>query len=153
MKKESAYKKIKQAKCDVCGQPVWLDQYGNGDECPVCGWRQSEESADHPDGAGIMNILSLNSAKELYRQGKRLVANFDDFIEAYKRYGELEFTYNKVVYGVCKHKGFIMLFESYRSTDAIGNYKDIEDFCNNASINGVLLKDLWSNVEDTDFLQ
>lgn len=153
MKKESAYKKIKQANCDVCGNSVWLDQYGNGDECPVCGWRQSEESAAHPDGAGIMNIPSLNSARELYRQGKRLVANFDDFIEAYKRYGELEFTYKGVVYGVYAPRGTIILFESYRSSNDIGHYKNIEDFRNNASINGVLLKDLWSDVENTDFLQ
>lgn len=35
----------------------------------------------------------------------------------------------------------------------IGVYTSMEDFKNNAKINGILLKDLWTFVENTDFLQ
>ncbi len=152
MKKNDAYKKNKQAKCDVCKQPVSLDQYGNGNACPNCGWRQTEDSANNPDMAGIMNISSLNNARELYKQGRRLVASFDDFIAAYKHYGELEFTYNNIVYGVFAPKGIIILFER-QSGKEIGHFQNIEEFRRKANINGLLLEDIWYKVENTDFLQ
>ncbi|MDD3947290.1 MAG: CPCC family cysteine-rich protein [Clostridia bacterium] len=145
-------RKTKLVNCDVCGQPIWIDQYGNGDECPVCGWRQSEESAEHPNVAGILNIPSLNSARELYRQGKPFIADFTDFIEACENYGEVEFTYKQIRYGVWGEKGFIVLHERITGK-TIGVYTSMEDFKNNAKINGILLKDLWTFVENTDFLQ
>jgi hypothetical protein len=142
----------KLAKCDVCGQSIWLDEYGNGDECSNCTWRQSEEAQDHPDRAGVNNIPSLNSARKLYKQGNPLIADFDDFMQAFKSYGELEFTYRKIVYGVYAPKGTIILFES-ESGKEIGFFKDTDEFRNRANIDGVLLKDLWGKVENTDFLQ
>ena len=142
----------KLVKCNVCGQPIWIDQYGNGDECQNCGWRQSEESADHPNVAGILNIPSLNSARKLYKQGKPLIADFNDFIEAYESYGELEFTYKQIRYGIWEEKGAIVLHER-ETGKTIGLYKNIDDFKNNSKINGILLKDLWAFVENTDFLQ
>jgi hypothetical protein len=143
----------KQTKCDVCGFLIWLDEYGNGDDCPNCGWRQTEESADHPDRAGIRNIPSLNSAKKQYREGKSaILANFQDFVRAWESYGELEFTYKKTVYGVCAHRGTIILFES-KSSKEVGVFKDTNEFKEKANIDGVLLKDLWHNVTNTDFLQ
>lgn len=142
----------KLVKCDVCGQPIWVDQYGNGDECLNCGWRQSEEASDHPYRAGVRNIPSLNSARELYRQGKPFIADFTDFIEACESYGEVEFTYKQIRYGVWGEKGLIELHERVTGK-TIGLYKNIEDLKNNAKINGILLKDLWDLVENTDFLQ
>ena len=71
----------KYVKCDVCQNDVLIDSFGNGDECIICGWRQSEESFDHPDIAGIRNIPSLNNAIKQFKEGKSaIVANFNDFI-------------------------------------------------------------------------
>lgn len=36
--------KKRKSICHVCGGDVSVDEYGNGDECPRCGWRQSDES-------------------------------------------------------------------------------------------------------------
>jgi hypothetical protein len=154
-KKNNPYKKIAEANCDVCGKPIMLDQYGNGDDCENCGWRQCEESADHPDWPGIRNIPSLSSARELYKTGKSpLIASFEDFLGAYEAYGELEFTYKGITYGIMwgdeekKH----LLFECAVYKE-LGRYTTIDDIKNKASINGVLLRDLWKDVTSTDFLQ
>ena len=58
--------KKRKSICHVCGGDVSVDEYGNGDECPRCGWRQSDESFFNPNIAGIRNIPSLNSAKQQY---------------------------------------------------------------------------------------
>ena len=51
------------AKCDVCKNMLEIDQYGNSNACPNCGWRQSEEAYQHPNVAGIRNIPSLNNIR------------------------------------------------------------------------------------------
>lgn len=142
------------ATCDVCGNKIEIDKYGNGKECSVCGWRQSEESFDHPDTAGIMNIPTLNNAKKQFQKGKSAtLANFNDFIKAYENYGEVEFTYNQIRYG--------LFFDDENNKVVLLNIKDgemqkfidIQDFAKNAKIGNINLKDLWDNVTDTDFLQ
>ena len=144
----------KYVKCDVCQNDVLIDSFGNGDECIICGWRQSEESFDHPDIAGIRNIPSLNNAIKQFKEGKSaIVANFNDFIMAFKNYGELEFTYNNVRYGI--------LFDDATNKIVLLNISDkqkqyfesIDDFEQNANIDGVHLKVLWNSVTNTDFLQ
>ena len=143
-----------QAKCDVCENDILIDEYGNGDKCPICGWRQSEESFYHKDVAGIRNIPCLNNAVKQYKEGKSaILANFSDFVMAYKNYGEVEFTLNNTRYGVYfddKYKKVAM--ENLRD-NVIQYFESIEDFADNAKINGVNLKFLWKFVTDTDFLQ
>ena len=143
-----------ETKCDVCGNKILVDSYGNGDECAVCGWRQSEEAFEHPDSAGIRNIPSLNNAIKQFKEGKSAVlASFKDFIAAFENYGELEFTYKGVRFGV--------LFDDASNKIVllnIGNnqkqyYENISSFAKNATIDGIALKTLWSSVTKTDFLQ
>ncbi len=145
--------KNKISKCDVCGNKILICQFGNGDECPTCGWRQSEESFQHPDIAGIRNIPSLNNAQKQFKEGKSAVlANFDDFIQAYKHYGEVEFTYRNNRYGI--------LYNDFKKCDMLLNintheeqsYQSIDDLAEKANIDGILLKDLWKDVTNTDFL-
>lgn len=144
----------KQAKCDVCGNDVFIDQYGNGDGCAICGWRQSEESFFHKNVAGIRNIPCLNNAIIQYNEGKSaILANFSDFVMAYKNYGEVEFTINDTRYGVYfddKYKKVAMENLKNKETQY---FEDIEDFVENARINGIVLKYLWQYVTNTDFLQ
>lgn len=143
-----------ETKCDVCGNKIFVDNSGNGDECPVCGWRQSEEAFDHPNTAGIRNIPTLNNAIKQFKEGKSaILANFEDFIDALKNYGELEFTYNSTRFGVLsddKSNCYILI--------NIGNnqkqyYSDINSFAQNSEIDGILLKTIWDSVTNTDFLQ
>lgn len=146
--------KIKKAKCDVCGNDIIIDQCGNGEQCKNCGWRQSEESFYHKDTAGILNIPSLNNAIKQYKMGKSaILSNFDDFIQAFENYGEIEFTYNNTRYG--------LMFDDVKNKTVLLNiknnqkqyYDDISDFSKNAEIDGKILKTNWDKVTNTDFLQ
>ncbi len=146
--------KNKISKCNVCGSNIKISEYGNGDACPNCGWRLSEESFQHPDIAGKRNIPSLNNAQKQFKEGKSAVlSNFDDFIEAYKHYGEVEFTYRNNRYGI--------LYNDFEKCDMLLNintheeqlYQSIDDLAEKANIDGILLKDLWKDVTNTDFLQ
>lgn len=141
-------------KCDVCKNLIEIDQYGNGASCPNCGWLQSEEAYQHPNVPGIRNIPSLNNAIRQYNNGhSATLANFNDFIETYNNYGEVEFTLNNTRFGV--------LYDDVNKKIELLNiqtkekqlYVSIDDFMQNAKINGILLKDLWDNVTATDFLQ
>lgn len=143
-----------KTKCDVCGKEIVVDRFGNGDGCDRCGWKQSEESFEHPNTAGIRNIPALNNAIKQYKAGQSaILGNFNDFVAAFKNYGELEFTYNDTRYGV--------LFDDENNKIALLNIKtnqkqyyiDVNDFTNNAQIDGINLKLLWDSVTSTDFLQ
>lgn len=143
-----------KTKCDVCGNQIFVDSYGNGNECPVCGWRQSEEAFDHPNVAGIRNIPTLNNAIKQYKMGNSaILANFDDFIYALKSYGELEFIYNNTRFGVLfddKSNNIILINIENNQKQY---YPDIDNFARNSEIGGTSLKALWKDVTNTDFLQ
>ncbi len=149
---EKEIKKI--VKCDVCKNMIEIDQHGNSNACPNCGWLQSEESYQHPNIPGIRNIPSLNNAIKQYNNGgSATLANFNDFIETYNNYGEIEFTLNNTRYGVLyddNNKKIALLNIQTKENQL---YNNIDDFIQNAQINGILLKDLWDNVTNTDFLQ
>ncbi len=143
----------RMVKCDVCKMMIDIDKSGNG-ECENCGWRQSEESFRHPNVAGIRNIPALNNAIKQYNNGgSATLANFNDFANAYRNYGEVEFTLDHTRYG--------LLFDDIENKIALLNiqtgekqlYSDIDDFVSNAKLNGILLNDIWENVTNTDFLQ
>ena len=52
--------------CPICKNETY-DMYWI---CPVCGWQDDEVQNDEPDFEGGANDMSLNQAKEAYRQGK-----------------------------------------------------------------------------------
>ena len=141
-------------KCDVCGNNILVDCFGNGDQCSNCGWRQSEESFVHPGTAGIRNIPSLKNAIKQFSEGKSaILANFEDFIEAFENYGEVEFTYNNTRFGVLlddKSNNIILLNIKNNQKQY---YMNIDDFIEYANIEGIHLKNLWEYVSSTDFLQ
>jgi len=55
-------------KCPVCGQ----SDLGNLEICPVCEWQNDRVQLMKPDWEGCANKMSLNQAKEAYRQGKHI---------------------------------------------------------------------------------
>lgn len=143
-----------QTKCDVCGNKIIVDNYGNGNDCPVCGWRQSEEAFNHPDVAGIRNIPTLNNAKKQYKEEKSaILANFEDFIAALDNYGELEFTYNGTRFGVLLDDKSSSIVLINIDNNQKQYYSSIDSFARTSKIDGVLLKTLWNSVTNTDFLQ
>ena len=82
-----------------------------------------------------------------------MLANFEDFIDALKNYGELEFTYNNTRFGVLfddKSNNIILLNIENNQKQY---YSDIDNFAQNANINQINLKLLWDKVTNTDFLQ
>ena len=142
------------AKCDVCGNHILVDLFGNGDKCTICGWKQSEESFDHPNTAGIRNIPTLNNAIKQFKEGKSaILANFEDFIDALENYGELEFTYNNTRFGVLLDDTSNEIILLNIKNNQKQYYSDVKNFAQNANINGIYLKTLWNQVTNTDFLQ
>ena len=142
------------AKCDVCGNRILVDHFGNGDKCTICGWKQSEESFDHPNTAGIRNIPTLNNAIKQFKEGKSaILANFEDFIDALENYGELEFTYNNTRFGVLLDDNSNEIILLNIKNNQKQYYSDVKNFAQNANINGIYLKTLWNQVTNTDFLQ
>ena len=142
------------AKCDVCSNHILVDHFGNGDKCTICGWKQSEESFDHPNTAGIRNIPTLNNAIKQFKEGKSaILANFEDFIDALENYGELEFTYNNTRFGVLLDDTSNEIILLNIKNNQKQYYSDVKNFAQNANINGIYLKTLWNQVTNTDFLQ
>lgn len=86
-------------RCDVCGNIVAIDQFGDG-ECKNCGWEQDKFVVDHPDVVMYPHLISLNKAKKLYSQGKAFLPDFNDFIEALYMYSEMLFKHDGTLYEV-----------------------------------------------------
>ena len=55
--------------CPCCGEKTLTEQNA-WEICDVCGWEDDPLQHDEPDYDGGANSMSLNQAKEAYRQGK-----------------------------------------------------------------------------------
>lgn len=140
------------ARCPVCGNIIKIDGYGNGDVCPKCSWDYNEMNEEFPDRVICPNLIPLNKAKKLYKENKPFIPDFEDFISGFNFYGEMEFTYKGVIYGLV---GIAKEGVEFYSTNT-GEYKvfkDIEEFKQKAQIDGKLVKDIWNKVTNTNWLQ
>ena len=133
---------MKEGKCSVCGYPVMVDD----EVCAHCGWRQDSAAKKMPDNVWLANPISLNKAKKLYKENKPFEPDFDDFIEFCEMYGEVQFTYNGVVFVIQKETNDSFMFGT-SATDIV-LYASIDEFIANASIGGVLVKDLWNKIKN-----
>ena len=101
------------------------------------------------------NLISLNKAKQLYKEGKSFEPNLNEFIEALHNYSEMQFEYNGTYYAVeliYDNKEIkIRLFNSQTKEELIFN--DDEDFKNNAKVGGKYLKNVWEETTDRYWLQ
>ena len=145
---DDPYEKVAIKNCDVCGKIVSIDQFGFGD-CENCGWCQDKSRLKNPNTIMYPNLVSLNKAKRLYKNGEPLIPDFDDFIEAIFMYSEMMFQYNNIEYVVYLQQNNIVL--NYQNK--VEKFKNKEDFKNNAKINGVLLKEIWKDVKNANYLQ
>ena len=60
----------KNHKCPVCGQYYFQFLF---DECPVCNWAYDSYQERHPDEPNNGNYMSLNQAKQAYKDGKEIL--------------------------------------------------------------------------------
>lgn len=150
--KYNPYDKINKKICDVCGTEVYVDSIGNGDECPNCGWINCVYYEEFPDRVMCPNLISLNKAKKLYADGKPFLPDLDDFIGGLDFYGEMEFTYQGINYGVTRVQNDAIDLWIFNG-GTVELFKDAEEFRDKAQINGKLLKDIWQEIENANWLQ
>ena len=139
--------------CAVCGQLVDVNNFGHGD-CEHCGWHQDEMCLEYPNEVAYPNMVSYNKAKALYKQGLPLKPSLDDFIEGLKYYKEMEFEYGGTLYAVCHHSDDTICYSEYFSTGSFEPqiYDSYEEFAGKAHIGGKLLKDIWDDVTNADYM-
>ncbi len=163
-KYDDPYVKNQVVKCSICGSAALQDQYGNG-ECKNCGWKFSKDEEDFEKGMNISYpmLVSPTTARKQYKNGQPFKATFEEFINGLKFYSEMTLTYKNKRYGAFFYRdktikindfsevdGYVEFFEDGAASPI--KFDDINDFKNNASINGVLLKDLWEDVSFAGFM-
>ena len=55
-------------KCPCCGRTM-VDEY---DICMICFWENDPVQNDDPDYRGGANVMSLNEAREAFKNGKEV---------------------------------------------------------------------------------
>jgi hypothetical protein len=146
MKVKDPHEKIKKIRCVCCGEPVTVDQWGQG-RCSHCKWFQAEYYQDYPDRVIIPNMVTLNRARKLFKEGKPFKPTFEEFLMAWEDWGELEFHYKSRRYGLRMGRDDEIRFYEWNVKEGLQTFNTIEEFRDNAHIGGVLLKDLWNDVE------
>lgn len=148
IKYEDPYARIYPTKCPVCGKISMIDQYGNG-ECKNCLWNLDRACEANPDRVQYPNLVSLNKARLLYRQGKPLKPSFEDFIKGLIMYSEMTFYYANREAAVY-YSGGNICFDYDEKTQ---KFTDENDFYAHASIGGKLLKNIWDDIKNADYMQ
>lgn len=151
MKNKNIYDEIFDKPCSVCGEIIKKDIYDQGN-CPYCKWKNNFLADENPDSVLYPNLISLNKAKQLYIEGKPFEPNLNEFIEAFLFYGEMEFSYNGKRYGLTREKNKDIYFFTIDSEN-YNKFENVEDFKNNAKVDGKLLKDIWNDTTDRYWLQ
>ena len=149
IKYEDPYVRNIPTKCPVCGRVVLVEQFRNG-ECENCTWNVDNINIKFPDRVEYPNMISLNKARKLYREGKPFKPSFDDFIEGLEKYSEMTFYYNKKEAAVFFYTDEEVRLE-WNGKTAI--YSNTADFRQNARLDGKLLSEIWNDVERADYMQ
>ncbi len=58
-------------RCPCCNKG-FVDEGHEFDICPVCGWEDDDYQFSHPDYSGGANHMSLNEARQAYREGRQV---------------------------------------------------------------------------------
>lgn len=151
MKSKDPHEKITQINCAVCDAPVMVDQWKQG-TCQNCGWYQTEYQLEYPDRVIIPNMVTMNRARQLFKEGKPFKPTFEEFLMAWEDWGELEFHYKSQRYGLRTHNEEVRFYE-WNVKGSSQTFKTIEEFRDKAHIDGILLKDLWDGVEQASEMQ
>ena len=154
---DDPYVKDQIVKCDVCDNIALTDQYGNGD-CEKCGWKIDKYCKENPNRVQYPNLVSLNKAKKLYKEGKKILPSFEDFIDGLVMYSEMEFDYNNESYSILyfsskeiENKPGVICFSKFG--EDFKKFSSVHEFKNEASINGKLLKDIWNDIKNARYME
>lgn len=145
------YERNKNKKCSVCNNIIMLDKFGYG-VCKHCGWIQTELAEFHPNEVVYPNIVAFNRAKQLVEQTKLIKPTFEEFMEGYEQWGEMELYYKNHRYGLITLKEGEISFYEWGVKGTVQTHK-VSDFMNNGHINGTLLKDIWNEIENAYYIQ
>ena len=154
---DDPYVKDQISKCDVCGNIELVDQFGNG-LCERCGWNIDKACKENSNKVLYPNLVSLNKAKKLYKEGKEFIPDFNDFIEALLMYSEMDFDYNNESYSVIyfsgrEKRGELGVVEFAKYGEPFKKFKSIQDFKDNGSINGEKITSIWKDVINARYMQ
>ena len=149
IKYEDPYARNFLAKCPVCGKVCRIDQYGNG-ECDNCLWQLGRYDEQVADSVQYPNMVSLNKARWLYKEGKPLKPDFDDFIAGLEMYSEMTFYYKGVEAAVCFDSNGVIHLQ-YGKQNYV--FSDTEEFRDKSCVDGKPLKEIWNEVENADYMQ
>lgn len=145
-------KQKKQTFCPVCGNLILVDNIGNGEKCTKCTWIKSSFNEEFPERVICPNLISLNKAKKLFAESKPFIPDFNDFISGFCFYGEMQFSYQGKNYGVTRGKNETVDMFIINEKNWV-TFKNFKDFQNNAKVDGKLLKDIWEDTYNRDWLQ
>ena len=134
-------------RCPVCEKIVFVNQYYGG-KCDNCTWFVDKNGSKFPDSVEYPNMISLNKARKLYQEGKPFKPSFEDFIEAFKIYGEMSFYYKEKEAFVCFEDHGNVYFTWDNKTNI---YLNTDDFHKNARLDNKLLSEIWDEVEYADY--
>jgi len=152
--KKDPFEKNKIKKCDVCSNKVPVDQFGQG-QCQQCGWEQCELGMHSVHKVIYPNLVPFSKAITYFKAGKKIKPDFEDFLGMLSYYLHNEFSFNNKKYGVLlghnEPKTAVEFYE-WNVEDGYQLYQTIEEFADKAHINGVLLKDLWDDVIDANYM-
>lgn len=97
-------------------------------------------------------MVTLNRARQLFKESKPFKPTFEEFLMAWEDWGELEFHYKSRRYGLRTVDDKIRFYE-WNVKGSVQTFNIIEEFRDKAHIGGVLLKDLWDDVEQASEMQ
>ena len=146
-----SFDKTIYTKCDVCGKALLAGRTGNG-ECQYCGWYNNRLGEINENEVIFPNLISLNKAKRLYKEGLPLRPDLNDFLDGLYFYCEMEFWYNGLnccLFIADNPQGEI---EFGWSPESVNYYLNKEDFIQNAKIGDEFVRDIWDKVENPKYM-
>ena len=147
--KDGPYRRKFKTNCPVCETNTFKDKYGQG-ECESCGWHIDNLSKKNKNSVIYPNLISLNKAKRLYREGKPLKPDLNDFMEMLYFYSEVEFWYKGL--NCCATLREDNRIEFGWSPENIFYFLDKDDFIKNAKIGNEFVRDIWDKVKNPKYI-
>lgn len=137
--------------CIICGNTVSTDKYGQG-TCPYCNWYNNVIAEENEDDVIFPNRVSLNKARQHYKENKPLKPDLDDFLAMLYFYSEVEFWYNGLECCVSLVGDNETKIEFGWSPESTRYFSNKDDFIKNAKIGNEFVRDIWDKVENVDYM-
>lgn len=138
-------------KCAVCGEILSIGDTKNY-ECPHCNWYNNRLSEINETEVIFPNMVSLEKAKRLFKEGKAIKPDLNDFLEMLYFYSEVEFWYKGLNCCVSLIGDKDIKIEFGWSHDNVYYFSNKEDFENNAKIGNEYVKDIWDKIENPKYM-